>query len=91
MAKIRPGVYRHYKGREYDVYGEITPSSNANVSSASPIVVYRSRYGDRKLYGRPQEEFLENVPVDGAAVPRFVFVREFDDPCLVDIAKFFSS
>ena len=67
--------------------------SCANISSASPIVVYRSRYGDRELFGRPKDEFLENVPINdgGSVVSRFVFVREFDDPCLIDIAKFFSS
>ncbi|MBI2465795.1 MAG: DUF1653 domain-containing protein [Candidatus Sungbacteria bacterium] len=83
-------MYRHYKGREYDVYGEVTSSSNRDAASTF-IIIYRPRYGDKKLTSRPKDEFLEKILVDDATVPRFIFVREFDDPCLISLAKFFTS
>ena len=35
------------------------------------MVVYRQDYGERGLWVRPKEMFLETVEVDGQHVPRF--------------------
>ena len=40
------------------------------------MVVYRPRYGERGLWVRPYEMFVENVIVEGRSVPRFAFVAE---------------
>ena len=63
---IKPGRYRHYKGRDYDVIG-IARHSETEES----LVVYRALYGERGLWVRPAAMFLDTVTVDGRSVPRF--------------------
>ena len=60
------GRYRHYKGNEYTVVGVARHSE-----TLEEHVVYRQEYGDRRLWVRPRQMFLETVQVQGAAVPRF--------------------
>ena len=67
---IRKGRYRHYKGGEYDVYGVARHSE-----TDERLVVYRPRYGERELWVRPLEMFVETVEVDGRAVPRFKLLK----------------
>lgn len=93
MEKIKPGVYRHYKGKEYDVYGEVILSGTED-SEQIWFVVYRPRYGERRLTSRLKTEFTENVSTGGVSVssiPRFVFVRELESSELKVITEFFSS
>ncbi|NCY01353.1 MAG: DUF1653 domain-containing protein [Planctomycetia bacterium] len=66
MEAIRPGRYRHYKGREYTVLGSARHSE-----TLEELVVYRQEYGDRGLWVRPAAMFGEHVVVDGRTVPRF--------------------
>lgn len=63
---VRPGRYRHYKGREYDVIGVARHSE-----TEEEYVVYRCLYGDFSLWVRPLAMFTEEVAVDGRWVPRF--------------------
>lgn len=62
----QPGRYRHYKGKEYLVQGVARHSE-----TEEELVVYRPDYGDRRLWVRPKQMFLETVQVDDRAVPRF--------------------
>ncbi len=66
METVRPGRYRHYKGREYTVIGCARPSE-----TLEELVVYRQEYGDRALWVRPAAMFLGTVAVGGRDVPRF--------------------
>ena len=66
---IKPGTYQHYKGNFYTVIGVATHSEDE-----TKLVVYRPEYGDRALWVRPLEMFVENV--DGEAVPRFRYIDE---------------
>jgi hypothetical protein len=68
---IRTGRYRHFKGKEYIVVGVARHSE-----TGEELVVYRQDYGDRSLWVRPKEMFLEGVEVDGRSVPRFKFIGE---------------
>lgn len=77
--RVKPGVYRHYKGKEYDVYGEAIQSGTEDSEQPVWSVVYRPRYGSMKLTYRPKQEFLESVSVNGTSVPRFIFVRCFNE------------
>ncbi len=72
-TKITPGIWRHFKGNEYEVI-EIALHSETQ----EPHVVYRALYGEKKLWVRPLPMFLEHVdkPELGYSGPRFVFVRE---------------
>ena len=65
-SMIRPGRYRHYKGREYEVIGEARHSE-----TEEPFVVYRALYGEKALWIRPLAMFRGMVTVDGRTVPRF--------------------
>jgi hypothetical protein len=68
---IRPGRYRHFKGKEYIVIGVARHSE-----TEEELVVYRQDYGDRSLWVRPKAMFLERVDAGGRSVPRFAFIGE---------------
>lgn len=71
---IQPGIYRHYKGPEYRVFGVARHSE-----TEEQVVVYQALYGEYGLWIRPLSMFLESVDVDGERVPRFALVRAEDD------------
>jgi hypothetical protein len=73
MNSIRPGLYRHYKGKEYTVMGVARHSE-----TEEELVVYRQEYGDRGLWVRPRKMFEEVIEVEGRAMPRFRYVGEED-------------
>lgn len=68
---IRPGRYRHYKGKDYEVIGVARHSETDEL-----LVVYRCLYGDFSLWVRPLAMFGENVIVDGRETPRFRYNEE---------------
>jgi hypothetical protein len=65
----KPGIYRHYKGKEYEVLGTARHSETEEV-----LVVYRALYGARGLWVRPVGMFCESVRVEGESLPRFAYV-----------------
>lgn len=65
-ATPQPGLYRHYKGRDYEVLGTATHSETGEC-----LVVYRPCYGERGLWIRPLPMFLDTVVIDGESRPRF--------------------
>jgi hypothetical protein len=65
-VKITPGLYRHYKGNDYEVLFEARHSE-----TEEELVVYRALYGERGVWVRPKAMFVEEVEVDGRRVPRF--------------------
>lgn len=67
---LQTGLYRHYKGREYRVFGLARHSE-----TEEPLVVYQALYGDYGLWVRPLAMFLETVEVDGETLPRFALLR----------------
>jgi hypothetical protein len=69
MTSFPTGRYRHYKGKEYTVLGVARHSE-----TQEELVVYQQEYGDRSLWVRPKQMFLETVEIDGQAVPRFRYV-----------------
>ena len=40
------------------------------------MVLYRAEYGERQLWVRPLDMFIESVNVDGKRVPRFEYVGD---------------
>ena len=69
--EIKPGIYKHFKGNEYQVYDVAQHSETFEL-----FVVYRPLYGERKLTIRPLTMFMEEVDRDGYKGPRFFYVRE---------------
>ncbi|HBH81041.1 MAG TPA: DUF1653 domain-containing protein [Nitrospira sp.] len=68
---VLPGVYRHYKGQQYEVMGIARHSE-----TEEEFVVYRALYGDRGLWIRPLAMFTESVEKEGVSVPRFSRIDE---------------
>jgi hypothetical protein len=65
---ITKGIYKHYKGKIYEVIGVATHSE-----SLEKMVVYKALYQQEgeNLWVRPLEMFAENVMVEGNLVKRF--------------------
>jgi len=68
---LKAGLYQHYKGNQYEVIDTVTHSETEET-----LVLYRPLYGEKKLWVRPLEMFLESVNVDGLCMPRFEYVGE---------------
>ena len=56
---IEPGVYRHFKGNDYEVIGTARHSE-----TEEELVVYRALYGSFGLWVRPAAMFREKVDRD---------------------------
>ena len=66
---LKVGLYRHFKGAEYEVKGVATHSE-----SGEQLVVYTPLYGERALWVRPLSMFIETVEQDGEDLPRFMYI-----------------
>lgn len=71
MEELRPGRYRHFKGREYQLLFVARHSE-----TLEPMVVYRALYGERGLWVRPAAMWNEIVERDGKRCPRFEYLGE---------------
>ena len=69
--ELRPGRYRHFKGKDYELLGTAVHSE-----TGEPMVVYRALYGDRGLWVRPAAMGNERVERDGYSGPRFRWIGE---------------
>lgn len=70
MSLLIPGLYRHYKGAEYQVISVVTHSE-----TEEPLVLYKALYGEFGLWVRPLNMFVEQVEVDGKLKARFEFIK----------------
>jgi hypothetical protein len=68
---MKPGRYRHYKGKDYEVLGVARHSE-----TEEEYVVYRPLYGAGGLWIRPLGMFLESVTIGEIVVPRFQRLEE---------------
>ena len=71
MDEIKPGRYRHFKGREYEVLGIARHSE-----TEEELVVYRALYGDFGLWVRPARMWNETVERDGKTFRRFTYIGQ---------------
>ena len=71
MESIKPGRYRHFKGKEYEVLGVARHSE-----TEEELVVYRALYGDFSLWERPVSMWNETVERDGKTFRRFTYIGE---------------
>ena len=71
MNEIRPGLYRHFKGKEYRVLYTATHSE-----TLEPMVVYQALYGQRGIWVRPDAMWNETVTREGKTLPRFTYIGE---------------
>ena len=68
---IKPGKYRHFKGKDYEVLFLARHSE-----TEEPMVVYRKLYGDHSLWVRPASMWNELVERDGKVQRRFTYIGE---------------
>ena len=64
--KLKKGIYRHYKGNLYEVFMTAQHSEKEE-----RLVIYKALYGDKGMWVRPYEMFVEKVEVEGVSIPRF--------------------
>jgi len=74
VTEIKPGRYKHFKGGEYEVIGIAQHSE-----TLEKLVVYRPLYGEKGIWVRPLDMFLDMKVIDGTHVPRFEFQGEMND------------
>jgi hypothetical protein len=73
LPDIQLGIYRHYKGKEYEVVGIGT-----NTETREVLVVYKCLYetpGYDKdaLWMRPYNMFVDSIVVNDKTIPRFKY------------------
>ena len=69
--ELRPGKYRHFKGKEYLLIGVASHSE-----TLEPMVVYKALYGDGGLWVRPAAMWEEWIDRDDYRGPRFIYIEE---------------
>mgnify|MGYP000066723502 CR=1 FL=1 len=67
--EIKPGIYLHFKGGEYEVINFATHSE-----TGEKLVIYRNLHNTSEVWARPVEMFAEKVDVDGRKTDRFTFI-----------------
>lgn len=66
------GIYRHYKGRLYQVLYIARHSE-----TEEQLVIYQALYDDYDIWARPFAMFMEDVQMpDGIEVPRFSLLAQ---------------
>ena len=69
--EIRPGRYRHFKGKEYEVLYLARHSE-----TEEEMVVYRALYGERGVWVRPASMWNETIERDGKQYQRFTYIGD---------------
>ena len=67
----KPGIYKHYKDKLYEVIDVAIHSETLET-----YVVYKALYGEGKLWIRPEKMFTEEVVVNGKRTRRFEWQKE---------------
>ena len=71
MNQIPLGIYRHYKGNQYEVIGFAKHSE-----TLEDMVIYKALYGERGIWVRPINMWNNLIEVDGKTVKRFEYVGD---------------
>jgi len=68
---IERGIYRHFRGNEYEVLGMATHSE-----TMEEMVVYRALYGEGGVWVRPACMWDESVEHEGRIAKRFTRLED---------------
>ena len=71
VMELKPGKYRHFKGKEYLLIGVASHSE-----TLEPMVVYKALYGDGGMWVRPAAMWNERVDREDYHGPRFIYIGE---------------
>jgi len=75
--KIKPGKYRHYKGKYYKVIGLAHHSETLEELVVYRALYYTKEFGKNSLWVRPAKMFLGNVKVRDKIMPRFKYLLSY--------------
>lgn len=75
--KPEPGLYKHYKGKIYEVIGVARHSE-----TLEELVVYKATYQPegQNLWLRPLSMFMETVHINGTDIRRFEKIADEAHP-----------
>ena len=68
--ELKPGKYRHFKGKEYRLIGIARHSE-----TLEEMVVYQALYGEGGLWVRPRAMWDEQVKREDYCGPRFRYIE----------------
>ena len=71
MNSISLGIYRHYKGNQYEVVGFAKHSE-----TLEDMVIYKALYGEQATWVRPLSMWGNPIQVDEKTVKRFEYIGE---------------
>ena len=71
MDDFRPGRYRHFKGKEYELLFIARHSETEEL-----MVVYRALYGEGGIWVRPAAMWNEEIERDGRRFRRFTYMGD---------------
>ena len=74
MDEFKPGIYRHYKGKDYELLYLARHSE-----TEEPMVVYRQLYGERGVWVRPAAMWNETVERGGERVKCFTYIGDTEN------------
>lgn len=66
---LKPGIYRHYKGKNYRVIGV-----GLHSETLEEMVIYQALYGKKLIWARPLKMFLETVTIGKETQSRFQLI-----------------
>ena len=69
MSHIPLGIYRHYKGNEYEVIG-----FSKHSETLEDMVIYKTLYGDGGTWVRPLSMWDNPIEINGKTVKRFEYI-----------------
>lgn len=73
MKSIQPGIYQHFKGNRYKVFGTAKHSE-----TLEEMVIYQALYGERGFWVRPASMWMEQVEHEGERMPRFQLIEPLE-------------
>jgi len=71
MNPIPLGIYRHYKGNQYEVIGFAKHSE-----TLEEMVIYKALYGEYSTWVRPLSMWENLIEIDGKIVKRFEYIGD---------------
>lgn len=73
MQNIKPGIYEHFKGKQYRVLGV-----GKHTETMEDLVVYEALYDNKlsKIWCRPASMFTDIVEYQEKKTPRFKLIKE---------------
>ena len=75
MKLIELGLYRHYKGNQYEVIG-----FSKHSETLEDMIIYKALYGEYGTWVRPLSMWEEIIEIDNKKVKRFEYIGDITNP-----------